>query len=326
MGEHTVGEVIHGYRIVGGLGRGGLGTTFEAVKESTGDHVALERLVVADVADGKRFELFEREARVLATLQHPAIPRYLDHFTVDGPRGRTLYVVRALVRGQSLAEIVTAHGPLDEATVLQIASELLVVLSYLGRQNPPVVHRDIKPENVMRRVEGPIALVDFGAARADHAKPAGGSTTVGTHGCMAPEQLHGVAVPATDIYGLACTMLFLLSGRSPAELPRQEVAIDFAPHVRTSPRLASFLEKALAPAPEDRFATAEAALAALRSEELGTTKAKKKRRGLTWALLAVLGVSALATAALFVVPHVRARRTATASALAHPPRPPSALP
>ncbi len=315
MGEHIAGEVINGYRIVGALGRGGIGTTFEAVKEATGEQVALKRLAVADVADWKRFELFEREARVLASLQHPAIPQYLDHFMVEGPRGPTLYLVQAIVRGQTLAEIVTGGGPLDEGAVRQITGELLMVLAYLGQRSPPVVHRDIKPENVMRRVEGPIALVDFGAARADHAKPAGGSTTVGTYGYMAPEQLHGVAVPATDIYGLACTMLFLLSGRSPAELPRQKLAIDFKPTIRTSPQLAAWLDKALAPAPEDRFASADAALAALRSGEIGGAAGpvQKKKRTLTWILAGVLGTTVLAATAIAGVTYVRDKRAARAS-------------
>lgn len=328
MGEEHTTDVINGYRILGALGRGGLGTTFEAVKEATGEHVALKRLAVADVSDWKRFELFEREARVLASLQHPAIPRYLDHFVVEGPRGPTLYLVQEIVRGRSLAELVMGGGTLDEAAVRQIATELLTVLSYLGQRTPPVVHRDLKPENVMRREDGRIALVDFGAARADAAKPAGGSTTVGTYGYMAPEQLHGVAVPATDIYGLACTMLFLLSGTSPAELPRQKLAIDFRQHVRTSPALASWLERALAPAPEDRFASADAALTALRTGAVGAAPgaSKKKTRPLTWILASVLLVSVVGSTVFVAVPAFKEWRKAREHAILHPPKPPPALP
>ncbi len=328
MGEHAAGELINGYRIVGSLGRGGLGTTFEAVKNATGEHVALKQLAVADVADWKRFELFEREARVLASLEHQAIPRYLDHFMVEGPRGPTLYVVQAIVRGQSLAELVASRGPLDENAVRQIAGELLMVLAYLGQRSPPIVHRDIKPENVMRRTDGPIALVDFGAARADHAKPAGGSTTVGTYGYMAPEQLHGVALPATDIYGLACTMLFLLSGRSPADLPRQKLAIDFRPSMRTTPSLAAWLEKALAPAPEDRFPSAEIALAALRTGHIGGAAApKKKTRAHTWVLAGVLGATLLGGTAFGGVLYMRERQLAQSNrAMTSAMKPPPLLP
>jgi tetratricopeptide (TPR) repeat protein/Tol biopolymer transport system component len=293
MGGLSPAELVNGYRIVGTLGKGGLGTTYEAVRESSGEHVALKRLAVAQVTDWKRFELFEREARVLSTLSHPAIPRYVEHFTIETAEGPALYLVQELVRGRSLADIATNGGvATDETEVRRIADALLRVLDYLGKQSPPVVHRDVKPENVLRRDDGTIVLVDFGAARADLAKPTGGSTTVGTYGYMAPEQLHGVASPATDIYGLACTLLFLLSGRSPAELPRKKLAIDFQSSIRVTPALASWLERALQPAPEDRFTSADAALSALHTGVVvlaAESKPRKAMRPLTWVLVGVLG-------------------------------------
>jgi serine/threonine protein kinase len=286
---------------MGTLGRGGLGTTLDAVKESTGERVALKRLAVANVDEWKRIELFEREARVLERLQHPAIPRYIEHFTVEGPEGPALYLAEEIVVGQSLAEIVrSGAAPLEEMEIRLIAEELLRVLDYLGRLVPPVIHRDIKPENVLRRADGSIALVDFGAARADVARPEGGSTTVGTYGYMAPEQLHGDASPATDIYGLACTLLFLLTGRSPTELPRKKLRIDVeaAARGKVTPPFARWLEKALEPAPEDRFVSAHAALGALRGLPGGGgprvdfgDASPRRTRPLTWVLLAMLGVA-----------------------------------
>jgi Tfp pilus assembly protein PilF len=301
MGLPAEGDVVRGYRIVGTLGRGGLGTTFDAVRESTGERVALKRLAVVNVDEWKRIELFEREARVLERLQHPGIPRYLEHFTVEGGDGPALYIAEELVVGRSLAEVVrTGTAPLDEMAIRRLAEELLRVLDYLGRLTPPVIHRDIKPENVLQRSDGSIALVDFGAARADVARPGGGSTTVGTYGYMAPEQLHGDASPATDIYGLACTLLFLLTGRSPTDLPRKKLQIDVlaAASGRVTPPFARWLEKALQPAPEDRFLSAHAALGALRGlpggggprVDLGDGSGKRARP-LTWVLLALLLMS-----------------------------------
>src|SRR5580692_1892563 len=208
MGSQGGVGVFGGYRIVRTLGRGGHGTTFEATREATGESVALKRLAVAEVGAWKSFELFEREGQVLSRLQHGAIPRYIEHFTVEGANGDTLYIAQEFVAGPSLAEVVRAKGSIREPEVRRIAEELLQVLDYLGRQIPPVIHRDIKPENVILRPNGSVVLVDFGAARATEAPPHGGSTTVGTYGYMAPEQLHGVATPTTDIYGLGCTLLF----------------------------------------------------------------------------------------------------------------------
>ena len=100
-------------------------------------------------------------------------------------------------------------------------------------------------------------------ARAHVADAGGGTTTIGTFGYMAPEQMHGVASPAADIYGLACTLLFLLTGTAPNELPRRRLHIDFRQKLSVSDGFARWLEKGLEPVPEDRFPSAKAALEAL---------------------------------------------------------------
>jgi serine/threonine protein kinase len=128
MQPHVAGDVIQGYRITATLGRGGLGTTYEATREGTDERVALKRLAVAQASEWKRVELFERESRVLSDLRHPAIPRYLEHFTVEGPDGPTLYIAQELVVGQSLAEVVCVGGAMVEGEVRRIAEELLRVL------------------------------------------------------------------------------------------------------------------------------------------------------------------------------------------------------
>lgn len=249
---------------MGTLGRGGVGTTYEAEDlEGAGKRVALKQLNVRNLGDWKLFELFEREARTLAQLVHPAIPRYLDSFQTDedGPR---LYIVQELARGRTLADLVAAGYHPDEAAVRQIAVQVLRILGYLQSLSPPVIHRDVKPQNILRSDDGEIALVDFGAVKSavtDGA--AGGSTVAGTFGYMAPEQLHGHATTATDLYGLGATLVFLLTRRSPADLPQKKLKVDVRAHATVSPELASWLDKLLAPAPEDRFATARDALLAL---------------------------------------------------------------
>ena len=120
---HTSGDTVHGYRITRTLGKGGLGTTFEVVREATGESFALKELAVSTVSEWKRFELFEREAQVLARLSHPSIPRYIEHFTEETAQGPTLYLVQELVSGQSVASAIQNGGaPRNEASARHIAT------------------------------------------------------------------------------------------------------------------------------------------------------------------------------------------------------------
>jgi WD40 repeat protein len=263
--HHQPGDVFRGrYRILRTLGQGGIGTTYEAEdQESAGKKVALKQLNVRNLGDWKLFELFEREARTLAQLVHPAIPRYLDSFQTDegGPR---LYIAQELAPGRTLADLVAAGYQPDEGAVRQIGVKVLRILSYLQSLSPPVIHRDVKPQNILRSDDGEIALVDFGSVKsAVSDAAAGGSTVAGTFGYMAPEQLHGHATTATDLYGLGATLVFLLTRRAPAELPQKKLKIDIRAHAAVSPALSAWLDKLLAPAPEDRFPTAREALLAL---------------------------------------------------------------
>jgi hypothetical protein len=287
-GEWKPGDVVRGYRVERKLGRGGAGTTFAVTEVASGRALALKRLAIGTLDDWKRLELFEREARVLSQLKDPAIPRYVEHFTFEGDAtGTTLCIVQEIAPGQSLFDLVQSGWRPDEVTIKETLMRVLLVLRYLQSLNPPVIHRDVKPQNILRREDGAISLVDFGAVRDTLAPPGGGSTTVGTYGYMAPEQLHGVATPATDIYGLACTILFLLTARAPSELPHRKLKIDFRPHARASPPLAAWLDKALEPAVEDRFASAEEAIVALRGSRAGAPKSA------SWGRTAIVAVGVL---------------------------------
>ncbi len=297
--ESRVGEVVGGaYRIVAELGRGGGGVTFEAEPVAGGEHVALKELDLRGVRDWKTLELFEREARTLRGLSHPRIPRYIADFRVDAPEGPIFYLAHELVPGKTLAQRAAEGVRLNEYDVKQIAAELLRVLGFLHAHVPPLIHRDIKPENVVRREDGALFLVDFGGVRDTARTASGGSTMVGTYGYMAPEQLRGVALPATDLYGLGATLLFLLTGRSPAELPHERLRLVVHKATNLSSGLAAWLQAMLEPAPEDRFESAEEAAKALREGRGKAAKANTKRLA---ALLGVLGVVSVAATAFFVV-------------------------
>ncbi len=260
------GQVIGDrYRIIAPLGQGGMGITYEAEDLTNHQPVAIKALSLRQLSDWKALELFEREAKVLATLNYPAIPKYLDYFQTDTSSDRRFYLVQELIAGKSLATLVQQGWHTDEAGVKQIALQVLEILNYLHRLNPPVIHRDIKPQNIIRQSDGQLFLVDFGAVQDMYRQTLLKSGTfVGTYGYMPPEQFRGKAYFSSDLYGLGATLLFLLTHRSPADLPQTRMKIDVRDCVQISPQLADWLERMLEPAVEDRFGSAQAAMIALR--------------------------------------------------------------
>jgi hypothetical protein len=244
-------EALKGGRfvLVGSLGEGAQGHTFDAVDKGDGRPVAIKRFDVRGAKTWKDYELAERETRVLQSLSHPKLPRYLDHFEEDG----ALYLVMEKIDGESLAALQKRGGMLPEPDVLRLLRDASDVLDYLHQRSPPVIHRDLKPGNVIRRPDGSFAFVDFGAVR-DKLRPEGGSTVVGTFGYMAPEQFQGRALPASDVYSVGATALSLLTGRQPEELSHKGLAIDVRTALagRASQPLAEMLTSMLDPDPDRR--------------------------------------------------------------------------
>jgi eukaryotic-like serine/threonine-protein kinase len=261
---HQPGEtIVNRYRIIDILGQGGVGITYKAYDIEQDKHIALKMLSLHRMSDWKKMELFEREAKILAQLNHSAIPKYIDYFQVDTKLDKAFYIVQQLAPGKSLAELIENEWCPNENEVHNIAIQILDILIYLQSLTPAVIHRDIKPQNVIREENGNIFLVDFGAVVNNHNTIAGGSTVVGTFGYMAPEQFRGQAVPATDLYGLGATLLFLLTGKSPADLPQRQLKIDFRKEVNISHDFANWLDKMLEPVSSNRFLSAKEAVSVL---------------------------------------------------------------
>jgi serine/threonine protein kinase len=256
------------YQLAELLGSGGSGSTYRATRISDGAEVAIKILSLRHLNDWKQLELFEREAKVLSQLNHPQIPQYLEYFHVDTPSNRAFYIVQQLAPGKPLTGWVKDGWRGTEAEVRDIASQLLAILKYLHQQSPPLIHRDIKPHNIIRNDDGQVFLVDFGAVQdVYHNTLMKGSTVAGTYGYMAPEQFRGMAVPSSDLYGLGATLLYLLTHRSPADLPQERLKLSFRGHVNIANHFADWLEMILEPDTADRFASASAALEALRKEQ-----------------------------------------------------------
>lgn len=265
---HQPGDIIKDrYRILNILGQGGIATTYAAEDLNIGQQVAIKILSLRQLKDWKALELFEREGKVLSQLNHPAIPNYLDYFQLDIEGDRRFYIVQEIAPGQSLQDWVESGWRPTELEVREIAQKLLEILVYLHQLTPPVVHRDIKPQNIIRQSDGKIFLVDFGAVQDTYRHTmTSGSTIVGTYGYMAPEQFRGQAKPATDLYGLGATLLFLLTHKDPADFPEKRMKIDFSPYVNITPELTDWLENLLEPVIEDRLTSATEALALLQGK------------------------------------------------------------
>jgi serine/threonine protein kinase len=248
------GALLDGrYRLEQVLGHGAFGTTFRAVAPD-GQVVAVKELPLRAKALKQR-ELLEREARVLRTLHHPAIPAYREHFVTGEGRSRAFCLVEEHVDGVTLAEEAAArrHG---EADVLAILDDLLGILAYLHGLTPPVLHRDLKPGNVMRRKDGRIALIDFGCVRDAVRGEISGSTMAGTFGYMAPEQFHGTASEASDLYGAGALAVALLTGREPQSMLDFAGRLQWRRHARVTPELASLIDDLTSLDPERRPSTA----------------------------------------------------------------------
>jgi eukaryotic-like serine/threonine-protein kinase len=253
--------LVDRYQIQALLGAGGSGQTFEGLDLQNQQPVAIKILSLRRATDWKAIELFEREAKTLAQLDHPAIPKYIDFFRAEIDREETFCIVQQLAPGQPLATWLAEGYAFTNKEIQQIAEQVLEILVYLQSFAPPIIHRDIKPSNLLRTDSGIIYLVDFGAVRDSyHQTITGGSTLVGTYGYMAPEQFRGRAVLATDLYGLGTTLLNLLTGIDPADLPQKNMRLDFRDRLGVKPIFTGWLERTIEPMPEDRFADARQAL------------------------------------------------------------------
>ncbi len=204
---------------------------------------------------------FEREANILATLHHPAIPRIFDYFS----QGERSYLVMELIKGKNLEEIVSETGGfLPEQQVLSWAIELCDVLHYLHTHQPePIIFRDMKPSNVMINQYNHVVMVDFGIAK--HFQVGERGTQVGTEGYSPPEQYRGDATPQADIYAMGATLHHLLTKRD----PRFEAPFSFgerpirAVNPSVSIEFETVINTALQYNPDERFKTADAMKQAL---------------------------------------------------------------
>jgi predicted Ser/Thr protein kinase len=254
------------YRIEAFLGKGGMGKTYRALDIKSGKKVALKLLCFSDIDDWKIVELFEREAKTLAALNHPLIPDYLDNFRIE--EGKDLYyvLVQEYIDGNNLLDLIHAGKRFTIEEVEAIFKSLLSTIAYIHSLHPPVVHRDINPKNIIISSGNKVYLVDFGAV-ADPGKTDSGSTVVGTLGYMPQEQLYGKITSASDMYALGATIVFLLTGKEPSELELKNMRLDYHNLIDIPASIQTLLDYMLDPDYNRRLADAKKALAFLEGKE-----------------------------------------------------------
>lgn len=243
---------------------------------------------------------FEREANILASLSHPAIPKIFDFFS-EGTRS---YLIMEFIEGHSLEEIVEERRqPFSPEECVSWALQACDVLAYLHSHTPPVIFRDMKPGNLMLKTDGRIMVIDFGIAKVfEHGQR---GTMIGTEGYSPPEQYRGVAEPRGDLYAVGATLHHLLSGRDPRLEPpftfHERPIRLFNPDV--SPELESAIMKSLAYDIQERYSSAaEMAQALSRALPLG-------HGGTSGLSTAGLGTAGLGTTGIVMPQEVRPKWT-----------------
>lgn len=260
-------QVLHKrYRLKQKLGQNAGRQTWlaEDVGVSPPELVVLKLLAFGGEMQWDDLKLFEREAQVLKHLAHPQIPKYRDYFHIDE---RLLWfgLVQEYIPGSSLKEQLNQGKRFNEKLIRKIAVDVLNILEFLHQLNPAVLHRDIKPSNLIWGKDDLIYLVDFGAVQERAAKEGATFTVVGTYGYAPMEQFGGRAVPASDLYALGTSLIHLITGTPPSNLPQQNLRICFQDRVSLSPSMMRWIETLTEPPVEKRYSSASEALLALNS-------------------------------------------------------------
>ena len=204
------------YRIDKQIGQGGMGAVYVATDERFGSMVAIKETLFMD--DNYR-KAIEREARLLNSLKHTALPRVSDHFLEENVQ----FLVMEYIPGEDLAFMLERDGkPFSVLHVLQWADQLLDALDFLHNQQNPVIHRDIKPQNLKITSRGQIILLDFGLAKGNPTDAANQTAAKSIFGYSrnyaSLEQIQGTGTdPRSDLYSLAATLYHLATGQAPED-------------------------------------------------------------------------------------------------------------
>ncbi|GAP17293.1 serine/threonine-protein kinase, partial [Levilinea saccharolytica] len=264
------------YRIERQLGAGGMGAVYLAYDATLEVQVAVK---ANRNPSNDSTSQFLQEARLLASLRHPNLPRVMDYFVIENSQ----FLVMDYIAGDDLDTVLEREGPQPVEKVLAWAEQIGSALTYLHSQQPPVIHRDIKPANLKLTLEGEVTLVDFGIAKAADSTQATAAGAMGyTPGFAPPEQYGGARTgPFSDQYALGATLYALLTGKRPVDGVQRVLgqAVLTPLHLLTPNIPASVqraVEQAMSPRPEERFPSVAAFITALQAPSEPTAAAAQR--------------------------------------------------
>jgi serine/threonine protein kinase len=269
--ENLTGKQFGPYQIVAPLGEGGMAAVYKAYQPGMERYVALKVLPRSYADDAQFLARFQREAKLLAQLQHPHILPVFDFGQAEG----YTYIVMPYIQSGTLTDLLKGE-PLPLARIRQIITQVGEALNYAHARG--LIHRDVKPSNVLIDESGNCLLTDFGLARMveDSVNLTSTGTIMGTPAYMSPEQGSGQKIDArSDIYSLGVVLFEMATGRVPyrAETPIavifKHVQDPLPPARSINPDLPEAVElvilKALSKNPEDRYQTAGDMVRAIQS-------------------------------------------------------------
>ncbi len=277
MRDPAAPERIGPYVIEATLGRGAMGVVYLARDTRIGRHVALKQIQIRDAsfetgaAAAEYFRRLQREAEVCGALQHPNI---VALFNVGYERNRISYLAMEYVAGEPLSETIRRKArPLSLDFVARVGGDVLKGLAYAHGKG--IVHRDVKPPNILIGHDGTAKIADFGIARPEQSNMTIAGTLMGTPNYMSPEQASGLpATPRSDLFSFGAMIFEMLTGAKPfaggdVHSILQRIMSAPTPSIRAlnpdvPKEYENFVQRLTAKNPEDRFASAEAALDELR--------------------------------------------------------------
>jgi serine/threonine protein kinase len=251
-------SVIAGrYQVVRLVGQGGMSNLYLAYDRKYNNASVVVKEMTASYSDPKEqqmaVDLFHREAKLLASLNHRHIPKVFDYFQFAGK----YYLSMEYIDGVDLAvKLEETKGPLPETQVLEWGEQIAKVLFYLHKHEPPIVFRDVKPSNIMISSLG-VKLIDFGIARHFDQAKKGDTMRIGSPGYAPPEQYAAQTDPRSDIYALGVTLHHALTGRDPTATNTPFLvppARDLNPNLAEA--TAAMLSRATQLDPADRYQSA----------------------------------------------------------------------
>jgi eukaryotic-like serine/threonine-protein kinase len=246
------GQVIGKYRVLSSLGSGGFGTVYLA------EDTWIDKKVALKVPHKQNLDFSEmlKEARLLGSLDHPNVVTVLTAEKIEN----VFFIVMEYVSGDTLEHVIMREGPLDLGKALDFSCQICNAVDHAHRAG--ILHRDLRPGNMLVSESGLLKVTDFGTSRfleiAAH-----GTTVIGSPPYMAPEQFHGKAVFASDVYSVGVTMYQMLTGSLPYDTPAPaDLARLSRGELVTAPRIKNpkipkaindIVLRALAPDPTTRY-------------------------------------------------------------------------